>query len=121
MISLPFASTSTGGKNGGREVYPLPFREPVSTAPTVALEFHHAAAALRASRLMIDKMMLELDSPAGVEKTAWLISDRSLKFTVATTARPVTIHCKPKTNSRPRVTLEKTAIPGELQLHCRYR
>jgi hypothetical protein len=65
MISLPFASTSTGGKNGGREVYPLPFREPVSTAPTVALEFHHAAAALRASRLMIDKMMLELDSPAG--------------------------------------------------------
>lgn len=51
MLSLPFGRTTTRAKNGGREVYPLPFREPVSSAPTVALEFHHAAAALRANQV----------------------------------------------------------------------
>jgi hypothetical protein len=35
----------------GRKVPPLPFRQPVSCASSVALKFHHASAALRTNQV----------------------------------------------------------------------
>jgi len=67
-------------------------------------------------RLMIDEMMREAS-----QNSAWLISNSFLKFTVATTARPVAVNCKPKTNFQAASYGKKHAISRELQLHCRYR
>jgi hypothetical protein len=43
--------TPLGNRACGCVVRPLPFREPTSAAPAVALEFHHAAAALWADQI----------------------------------------------------------------------
>jgi hypothetical protein len=53
------------------------------------------------SRVMIDKMMLELDSPGSVAKIG-MVDLRSLSQVYRRDyCATVAVNCKPKTNSRP--------------------
>jgi len=102
-ISWPFGSTSIGGENGGCEVCPFPFWEPVSATPTIALEFPHAAAALWANQ--IDDRRNE----AGIAFAVRHGSSPILLWSNAIRSAP----CKPKANSQAsREGLGKTAIPS---------
>jgi hypothetical protein len=49
-VAVKLASPGASGCAPGK-IHPLPLRKPVPPAPTVALEFHHAPAALRADQI----------------------------------------------------------------------
>jgi len=66
------------------------------------------------TRLMIDEITRGVDSQGSISKSAWLISDRSLKLTVATTARPVRVNCNPKTNFQTASYVRKDSYSGRI-------
>ena len=104
-ISWPFGSTSIGGENGGCEVCPFPFWEPVSATPTIALEFPHAAAALWANQ--ID----DRRNDAGVAFAGKLFTNRHGSSPILLWSNAIrSAPCKPKANSQTsREGLEKSS------------